>query len=448
MNYIYKKTFFLLTFLLFWNFYSGAATISLSLDDAINRALDQSINLQKSAIDLNMAQYRANSIWSEFFPSFSLGARMDILPSTPLFTDPGFGFNPDAMSYSLSFGVTMRLHAGIPSSMMLTELAYRRGLLDYENARKRVTLDITKIFYNLLAGQVNLINLENSLNLAERQLERNRIARANGLIGELPWLQSRLSVETARYTLSTEQGAYDIAFKDFLTALGFERDIDVVLIGSINPEYLEFDTEAIILEYLPRRPDIISQRQTIERLELSQRQRNLSSKAPSLSLSAGWSASPRRNTGLTGNISDNLSASISLSIPIDPWIPGTSSNQDFRAMEAELEKARLDLIERENLAKAYVRSLSERLRNSWNSIEIARLRVEIAQRTYELSEAGFNAGTMEFLSFENTYHDLNDARFRLLQSELAYFNYLLDLAYELNVDLETLSNINISRSNN
>ena len=439
MSLKHKKNVFLLFLLFNWYLYSGAAAISLSLDDAINRALDQSINLQKSAIDLNMAQYRADNLWSELFPSFSLRGGLTILPDTPLFTEPGFSYNTSGLSYSVNFGISMQFNAGIPYSMRLTELAYRRGLLDYENARKRVTLDITKIFYSLLAGQVNLKNLENALELAERQLEKNRIARANGLIGELPWLQSRLSVETARYTLSTEQGAYDSAFRDFLTTLGFERDTDIVLIGSINPRFLEFDTEALIMEYLPKRPDIISQRQTIERLELSQMQGSLSARVPSLSLSAGWSGGPQRNSGLTGNFSDGVSGSISLSIPIDPWIPGTRANQSLRTADAELEKARLDLIEREASAKAYVRSLSERLRNSWNNIGIARLRVEIAQRSYELSEAGFNAGTVEYLSLENTYNDLNDAQYRLLQSELTYLNYLLDLAYELNVDLETLS---------
>ena len=413
----------------------------LTLEDTIDRAMAQSITLQKSAIDLELAQYRAEHLWSELFPSFSMSAGMTFLPSTPLFTDPGFNYNENALSYSLSFGATLRLNAGIPYSMKLTQLAYQRGLLDFENARRRVALDVTKAFNTLLAGMVNVSNLEEILNLAELQLEKNRISRENGLIGELPWLQSRLSVETARYNLSNARGAYENSLKDFLTTLGIDRDTDVFLAGSISPVPVNLDPEALILEYLPRRPDIVSQRQTIEQQELRYRQSSWSSRAPSISASASWSGGTPtpNNAGLRGKFTDRLSGSLTVTIPVDPWIPGTSSNQSLRSSNADLEKARLDLVNTETTARANIRSLTESIKNSWTSIEIARLRVEIAQRTYELSEAGFRSGIVEYLSLQNTQNDFSDAQYRLLQSELTYLNLLLDLASALNVDLETLS---------
>jgi outer membrane protein TolC len=413
--------------------------LSLTLEDAINRAIANSISLQKSAIDLELSQFRADHLWSEIFPTLSLRAGLDILPSTPLFTSPGLNYNADGVSYSLSFGISMQFNMGIPYTMQLTEMAYRTGLLNFENASRMVALNITKAFNTLLAGKANIANLEEILALAERQLEKNRIARANGLISELPWLQSRLSVETARYNLSNAQASYFNSLRDFLNTIGLDWDTDVTLVGTINPVPDNFDAEALILEFLPRRPDIISQRQIIERLELSRTQSNMSAKSPSLSLGLSWSGSPQRNTGIGGKFTDSLSGSLSLTIPIDPWIPGSQSNQSFRSADAELEKARLDLVNAENSAKANIRSLSESLNNSWRSIEIARLRVEIAQRTYELSEAGFQSGTVEYLSFENTRNDLADAQYRLLQSELSYLNLMLDLASSLNIDLETLT---------
>ena len=417
----------------------GAQSYSLTLENSIERALAGSINLQKSAIDLEFAHYRSERVWSELFPSFSLRGSLTFLPDTALFTDPGFSYNTNNTSYSVSFGISMQFNAGIPYSMMLTELAYRRGLLDYENARNRVVLDITKIFYNLLASQTNIHNLEKTLDLAELQLEKNRIARENGLIGELPWLQSSLSAETARYNLSSALGSFEITLKDFLTTLGMDRDSEVVLEGSIVPLELKPDPEKLILEYLPRRPDIIAQRQVIERLELTAKQGDLSSKAPSLSLSAGWSGGPQRNSGISGKFTDSLSGSITLSIPIDPWIPGTRTNQNLQSSYNEIEKARLDLVNTETTAKSQIRSYCENLRNSWRNIEIARMRADIAQRTYELSEAGFQSGVVEFLSLESTRNEFADAQYRLLQSELSYLNIVLDLASTLNVDWETLT---------
>lgn len=438
MNF-YKLKFSLLLLLFLGNGFAGAQTLSLTLEDSIDRAVSQSINLAKSALDLDMAKFRADRLWAELFPSFSLRGSFTFLPGTPLFTDPYFGYDPDNLTYSVSAGVSFSFNFGITTAMKLTELAYSRGMLDYENARKRVVLDVTKAFYSLLAGQVNVKNLEETLGLAERELEKNRIARENGLIGELPWLQSRLSVETARYNLSNAFGTWENSLRDFMNTLGIDPDTKAVLEGTISPVQLHPDPEALILEYLPKRPDIVSQRQLIETRELSARQSALSSKAPSLSVSATWSGNPPRNSPISAGFSDSISANISVSIPIDPWIPGTKSNQTQRSNNIEIEKAKLDLINTENSAKSNIRSLCVSLTNSWRSVEIARLRAEIAQRTYELSEAGFRNGIVEFLRLESTRNDFDDAMFRLLQSELSYFNILLDLASALNVDLETLT---------
>ncbi|MDR0313449.1 MAG: TolC family protein [Treponema sp.] len=407
--------------------------IFLTLEDAINRAIANSISLQKNVIELELAQYSAEHIWSVLFPSFSLGAELIFLPRTNLISSPGFNYNANGIPYSVNFGIDIQLNTTIPSSMRETELAYRMGLLSYENASRRVALEATKTFYSLLANKVNIANLEEALALAERQLENNRIARANGLIGELPWLRSSLSAETARYNLSVAQASFDNSLKEFLTTLGLDRNTEVILVGTINPVQVNVDAEALILEFLPRRPDIISQRQIIEQAVLRRTQRIISTKAPSLSFRVGWTGS-LTNTGFT----DNLSGSLSLTIPIDPWIPGTQSNQALRATDADLEKARLELLNTENAARANIRSLSENINNAWESIEMASLILEIAQRTYELTEAGLRSGSVEYLSFENTRKDLADAQYRLLQSELNYLNLLLDLASSLNVDLETL----------
>jgi outer membrane protein TolC len=321
--------------------------------------------------------------------------------------------------------------------MKLITLAYQQGLLDYENARRQLEIQITKTFFLLLTARENISYLESSLTLARRQLEQDRIARENGLLSELAWLESRLDTETARYNLSSAQGDFSIALAEFLALLGMEQNAEVLLEGALDIAPLEVDPEALILEYLPKRPDIISQRQKIEQLELTGKKNAGSSKAPSLSLSSSWSGSDKFDS--RSKFTDGLSGSVTLSIPVDPWIPGTKSNQSGRADTAEVEKARLDLKSAETAAKTQIRSLAANLRNSWASLEIALLRVEIARRTYEYKEEGFRNGTVGYQDFEDTRNELTSARQRLLQSELAYQNLILDLAVALNVDWKELA---------
>jgi outer membrane protein TolC len=213
--------------------------------------------------------------------------------------------------------------------------------------------------------------------------------------------------------------------------------------GEITIERLEVNPERLIAEYLVKRPDMVSQRQTIERLELTEKQTTLNARSPSLSLSTRWQGSS--GTGANaGNFTDTLSASLSVDIPIAGWISGTSGQsggQSIQSAKANVEKAKLDLKNTENQGRAEIRSLSENLQNSWTSIEIARLQVEVAERTFELSEQGFRNGAMESLTLENARNSLAQAQQQLLEIELSYMNMILDLAAALNIDRNELKGI-------
>jgi multidrug efflux system outer membrane protein len=415
----------------------SAPALILSLDQAVERAVEHSLSLQKSAIDVTTAQYAADHLWSELFPSISASAGLSY--GTNLFTGTGFQLDKTGLDYSVSAGLNLTLSGGLPSAMKIIELAYRTELLNYENARRQLAIQITKTFYTLLADKDNLTFLEETLDLAEKQREKSRAAFEYGLIGELSYLQTRLSAETAKLNLSMARTAYDTALGELLLLLGYDQTAairPVVLEGAITIQRLEADPETLIRRYLAQRPDILSMRQEIERLASVETRTILDARAPSVNLAFQW----RGNGGGSSDFSDSLSGSLSLSIPVDPWIPGTTKSQSITAAGAALEKARLDLKNTEHTAMSQIRSLTANLRSSWDSIEIARLRAEIAERTYTLTEQGFQQGTKEFLELEDARSKWAEARQQLLSGELAYELMLLDLAAALNRDIRSMEN--------
>jgi len=203
--------------------------------------------------------------------------------------------------------------------------------------------------------------------------------------------------------------------------------------GSIEIEHVDVDPEALIQTYLSKRPDIIRQRQTIERLEYVEKQTFLNNRAPSLSLSSRWSG--RGNASGSHTFSDSLSVlSLSLSIPIDSWIPGTRTSQTIRRSSTDVTKAKLDLQNAENDAKNRIRALTASLKNSWRTIEISELQVSIAERTHQLTEQAFQAGTVEFTILESVRTDLSRARQQLVNDQATYHQSMLDLAGALNLN--------------
>jgi outer membrane protein TolC len=421
-------------------FATASETVTLTLENAVILALEQSINLKKNSIDLAQTGYSANRLWSEIFPGFSISAGLTFLPSTPLVTGPGFQYRDDALSYSLNFGLSLSLNPSFYSSMKRIELAYRSQLLSYENASKQLEIQVIKNFLGLITMKANISHMQESLDLAIQKMNSDRIARANGVISELVWLNSQLSAETARYNLSNAQGLYQNALGEFLALLGMQPGSDIIFDGTVEIAPVHLDPEQLIIEYLPKRPDIVSQRQTIERLELTKNITTHSSRSPTLSLSTQWRGTPESG-GLNAPLTDSLSGSLTLTVPIDSWIPGTRQNQSVRSAGTELEKARLDLQNTETQAKTQIRTLVMNLRNTWENLGIARMRVDVATRTVEATNHGFRNGTVEFRELEDRRNDLGDARQRLLSSELNYQSLLLDLAAALNVEWKSLTGL-------
>jgi len=409
--------------------YAHAQT-AISLADALEKGIDNNLNLKKSLIDLESAGYSANKLWSEVFPTIS--ASFSAGYTGNLFSGDGPKAEKANFPVSASLGINLSLNAGIPYSMKNIKLAYQARLLSYEDARNQLGIQITKNFYSLIADRDNLAVLADVLNLAQLQYEKNQVAFKNGLVGELTLMQSRLSMENARYSFSTAKTAHATRMGDFFVQLGIVQDADTALDGKIEITKVEVDADQLIKDRLSSRPDIVSKRQEIERLENAQKQATLSTKAPSLRLETSW------NSRNFDPFTDTISGTATLTIPIDPWIPGTSRNQSVQNTKYAIEKARLDLKSAEDAASAQIRSLAANLRNSWDSIEIARLSFSVAERGHELTQQGFRNGTVDSLKLEDARNNMASARQRLLQTELAYFNMILDISSALNIGWKDL----------
>jgi outer membrane protein TolC len=404
----------------------------LGLDRAVELALERSLTLGKSFLDLQAARRASEQGWAEVFPGINAGAGLSY--GDRLFTGGGPGGDQSNLSYNMSLGISLPLNGALPSTIKILNLAYQAQALAYENARRQLVVQVTKGFYRLIAQRENLALLGKTLDLADRQLEKTRIAFDNGLTGELSYLRSQLSRETAKLNLSRAEAAYASELEEFLVLLGLEPGGGITLEGAILISPINADPEALIRDYLAARPDIQGQRRTIERLELVKNRTVLGGRAPSLSVSAQWRASGAGDAALT----DSFSGGLSLSIPIDAWIPGAKTDQAIQSALREIEKAQLDLVAIENNAKTEIRSLALNLRNSWSGIAISRLRVQIAERTYELTEEGFQKGAVELLALEDTRNSMTEARQQLVTDELAYQTMMLDLSAALNIDLREL----------
>jgi len=408
----------------------SAQVRALTLEEACRMAEQNSISLQKQAVDLEMDRIMAKSLWAQVFPSISASGGVNYIFKD---NNTAYGTTP---SYTTTLSATVRLglNASLPFTMANISLAYKSSLLSYEQARRILINETAKTFYSLLSQKNNLLVLEGVMRLAAEQVERDRIARRSGYIGELDFLSAQVSSEQAKLAYNRALSDYQNELGKFCTALGLDQKEPPVLEG--NPEIvkLSLDPEALINERLARRPDMIAQNNEIQRLKNARTEAFLSTKGPSVDLSAAWRAS------LDNGFSDGLSAGVTVSIPVDPWIPRTKADQSVKRSNAEYQKAQMELQDMENNAKQEIRSYTNSIGIAWTELEITRFQADFAQRAYELAERAYRSGTMNFLDFETVRNRLTDARQQLLQSELSYKILVLDLASSLNMEEKELRN--------
>lgn len=406
----------------------------LTLEEACELALQNSISLQTRAIDLELDRISAKSLWAQVFPSISAGG--SVAYEFPVQDDAP----RTSPSYTARLRLSLGLSAGLPYTMKNISLAYKSGLLNYEQASRQLLAETSRTFYTLLAGKMNLEVLEGAMRLAGDQLERDRVSRQNGYIGELDFLSSTFSAEDAGLKYNRALSDYRIGVGNFLFALGLAaaEAEGVVLEGTAEITKLDLDAEALIRTGLPRRPDIMLHHNEIERLKNARNETALSAKGPSVSLGASWGAS-RAN-----GFDDTVSADVSVTIPIDPWIPRTKRDQDVKRASAAYQKALLELGDMENAARQEIRGYADNIRNTWRELEIARLQAASAERAYELASQAYRQGAMNFFNFETVRNRLTAARQGLLQSEFDYKILVLDLAASLNMEEGELRNFVIN----
>jgi len=431
---IFKKSrIFIVFFLLFaYQKMAAAEILLISLEDAVEHALDSNLNLKKILIDVSAADYQAQSLWAELFPSINATASAGY--SSGLFSGNGFEFNESGASFTASLGLSLGLNAGTLYTARNIRLAYQNKLLTYDDACNQLEIQVTKSFFVLITEKENLNVLEETYKLAVQQLEKSQLGFNNGLVSELILTQSKLALENARYNLNVARSLFDIHMGEFFALLGMEHDTEAVLEGKIALSRFDTDTEKLIRQYLPGRPDIVSRRQEIERMENIERQLALTGRSPSLNLSLDW------RSGSFNPFMDSLGGTATIRIPIDSWVPGTKGEQSIRIAKLAIDKAKLDLKIAENEAITQIRSLAANLRNSWDSIEIARLSLQAAERSYQLTEQGFLRGTIEYIKLEDARNNLVDIRQRLLRSELACQTAILDISAALNIKWKELIN--------
>jgi multidrug efflux system outer membrane protein len=393
--------------------------VVLTESSAIELALQNSLPLKTSRIELETLRRRSATSWNALLPSLSAGASLSETQDSSLSTGSPWDF-------SLSLSARLPLSAATPFDVRSASLQYRAAAIRLRESESALRRDVRQSFNALLLGQEKIALLQESIQSASLSADLARRNYEAGLISEVEALSAQMVLEKLTPQLEQAQADYRTGLLELQSLAGLEPGAAVQIEGTLGVPEAQPDADALVRDRLPSRPDV---RAAVLDLDLRRSQRGLAAaqaRAPSASLS--YSLNGGSAIG-SADWSGRGSATLSLSVPLDSWLPGSAGGVQVAEAGDEIAKAELALQETRRSAEVEIRSLVLKLQALAASLGVLQKNEQLTRKVYELRSAEYTAGLTELTALRQALDDHQQAGLDLATARQQYSNALADLEH-------------------
>jgi outer membrane protein len=417
----------------------------ITLNEAIQLALENNYQLKQAENNLDLAEYRILSEKADFLPSISSSAGYS--------TQTGQQFVQETLSFTdvTSSGANGRISANLPIftgfSNILTLRSSERTKLSNEETLKRakenIIFETATRFLTVLLNKQQLEDAKESLETSKKLLEQTKAQVDVGSRPSVDLYNQEATVANDEFTVTQRENALKLSKLQLIRSLQIDPLLDYEFaVPDFDPESaknstsVSRDVNTLVEQALLNRSDIRSSEFNIESLEY-QLQISKGSLLPTLSASASLSSSysdqardPR--TGNTASFNDqffdqrvNKSLGLSLNLPIfNNWNRMTqiqSAQVNLKNAELGLENTKLQVIQEITQALNDYSSYSSQLKAAEKSL-IA------SEKAFETQQERYNVGAstlIELSQAQTQYFNAQSARTSALYN-LIFQEKLLD----------------------
>lgn len=423
--------------------------VELSLEDAIASAKSSNINLQQAQIQLNNAIRNQKAVMTTFMPTIAVGVEVD----------PAWTFESDATTVDgVEFGYSLSAYASASFSFngsMITDsktraLSKESAAITYDQTYNTIEEAVITAYWNIAAMDLSIESARLSFEEAERQYNQLEDMYASGLIDQLSLMQGKLGYNSAKLTLKAYEDSKDLLISAFKNLTGIDYDFYV----SEIPPMIFFDlpeAEELVAAYGHNNLSIQSARNSLESAKNGKTTLQLATYVPVVSVGLtyayagadGYYASADSELPEYMHAANQLSGSVSVTVPISNMLPGSSSYHSIKDMDDTIKQAALNLQSAQDTLIEDVREAKITIEQYQDNLELLEDNLETAELSYELSQQSYASGLITVDALSDSRDDYLSARMQLIQTQVSHLLSVYDLAYELNIDIEELTQYTI-----
>ena len=396
--------------------------LHLTLDQALEIALSESNTIKIADMTVEKTGYARKGSYSALYPNISAnGSYQRTLKKQVMVMD--MGGQPMEIKVGRDNNISTSASASMPlvnaqlwESLKLSGMDVELAVEQARSSKIAMVKQVKQAFYAVLLAQKSLDVMSNVYENAQKNYEKT-LQRFNvGKASEVERLRAQVTMMNAEPNVSSAENAVLLATWQLKAVMGINLDTEVEVVGDLNDYTTQMLSPYVSEDDLSNNSSLLQlgiQGRMLESTIKMQKKQYL----PTLAASINYNYSAMGDEELRWFPSST--AAVSLSIPIFDGF-----QKHYNIKQSKINKDMLDL-QREDTERNLrigIRNYNDQMALSIKNYQAANATVEIAQKSYDISEKMYEVG-------KATLVELNDAQLALQQSQLtqaqAVYNFMV-----------------------
>ncbi|TCC82615.1 TolC family protein [Pedobacter hiemivivus] len=403
-----------------------SAQQSLTLKEALNYAVQNSVKVRKAKLDIDGGKYKTEEVRAQALPQITGTAGLTYNPIIgQLVADLGGETKSFKMGQNWNSSAGVQLSQQLFNQQVFTGLQAARSSEEYYRLTSQLTEEqiielVANNYYQVLVNREQLSVLDNNIKNVSATEKISADQYRNGLAKKIDL--DRIRVKLTNLLTQREQTSNSI--------LQFENQLKFAMGMPVTTQITLPKTELTEVTKLPQFTDSLSldNRTEIKILNSQDKLLSLQRKAyvaeyyPSLALTGNYTYSSQ-NGGFDFLSSSNTAigygaSAVGLTLKV-PIFNGFLTRSKIRQADVDIKKANEDRRESKNSLNMAYDNAKIQLRNSLNTITLQKRNAELADEIYRSTENNYKNGLA-------TLTDLLDTETALTEAQNSYTQALLN----------------------
>ena len=423
------KRFFLTTLLVVAVFAAQAQKV-WSLDECIDYALEHNLDIRKSQLAREQAEYQYKTSKNAWLPTLNANAGEYFgFGQSPSYTGVYVSDNSSSASFGANLSMPLFQGLNLYNTAKADALNLQATEKDQEAAQLNLKLGVMGFYMQVLYGKEQVEIARRQKELSAEQLEKTQQLFENGRVAEADVYESRAQLAADQANLTQAETDLALSLLTLTQALeiedseGFEISTPEAFFASQNQE---LDApQATIAQALLNQPSMEAARL---RLQKSHYDLKASKSAwyPSLDFYAGYSnglyhyfGDNYPNTPADEQLKRNSRAQLGFSLNI-PIFNGMKTKYRVKMTELSIADQQLTLENTEKTLRKEIRQAYGNAKAAQQKMEAMENSLEASRVAYDYAKAGFDMGKKTLLELNESKTRFHKAESDLLQARYEY----------------------------